>query len=121
MLSNLLERLRVILENYKIRLNETQMTNLAVALDFHNGGIIPAKIIKRELNISYEETHKLMTFLSTKGILKPKYRVYCENDVITGASKIYNDPAEIPIDVCDRCEKECILIKNLLVEFEVCI
>ncbi len=75
--------------------------------------------MKRELKISYEETHKLMIFLMTKGLLKTKYKIYCENDMITGMAKTYDDPAEIPISTCDRCDRGCSLIKNLVVEFEV--
>lgn len=121
MLLDLLEKLPKILENCSIVLNENQIKTLAEALIKFNEGILPARVLKRELKISYEETHKLMIFLMTKGFLKSKYKIYCENDMITGASKIYDDPAEIPVSTCDRCNRGCSLIKNLVVEFKVCL
>lgn len=121
MLLDLSERLQKELANYKVKLTEKQIKNLCETLEWHNGGIIPASIIKRELKISFEDTHKLMIYLMTKGFLKSKYRIYCENDMISGVNKSYNDPAEIPMIICDRCDKGCSLIKNLVVEFEVCI
>ncbi len=121
MLLDLLEKLPKILENCNITLNESQVETLAEALINFNGGILPSRVLKRELKISYEETHKLMIFLMTRGILKSKYKIYCENDMLTGVSKIYDDPAEIPVSICDRCNRGCSLIKNLVVEFEVCL
>lgn len=121
MLLDLLEKLRKILENYSNPLTESQIKDLAEILEWNNGGILYATVVKRELNISYEETHRLMIYLMTKGILKTKYKIYCENDMITGSSKIYDDPAEVPISICDRCDKGCSLIRNLVVEFEVCV
>lgn len=121
MLLDLLEKLHKILENYSPTLNENQIKNLSEALEWNKGGILPANVVKRELKISYEETHKLMIYLMRKGLLKSKFKIYCENDIITGVSKVYDDPAEIPVEVCDRCDKGCTLIKNLVVVFEVCV
>lgn len=121
MLLVLLEKLERILENFKVKLNKNQLHNLAETLIYYNDSIVPAKVIKRELKISYSDTHDLMIFLQIKGILIPKYKIYCENDSITGVSKIYDDPKDIPVEICDRCDRECTLIKNLVVEFKVCI
>lgn len=121
MLSDLLGKLQEILKNYNIKLNNEQIRKLEELLSFYKGGIIPTAVVKRTLNISYAETHNLMIFLMTKNILKSKYKIHCENDLVTGAGKIYDDPAEIPIELCDRCERGCALIKNLVVEFEVVI
>ena len=121
MLLDLSEKLQKVLANYKVQLTEKQIKNLCETLEWYKGGIIPATVIRRELNISFEDTHKLMIYLMTKGILKSKYRIYCENDTISGVRKVYDDPAEIPMIICDRCDKGCSLIKNLVVEFEVCI
>lgn len=121
MLLNLLVKLQKILENYNPKLTENQIKNLSEALEFYNGGILPANIIKRELKISYKETHELMIYLMTKNVLKAKYKIYCENDMFTGTADVYDDPAQIPVSICDRCDKGCSLIKNLVVEFEVCI
>lgn len=121
MLLDLLVKLQKILENYNPKLTEKQIQNLLEVLKYYNGGILPASVVKRELNISYKETHELMVYLMTKHILKSQYKIYCENDIITGAAKIYDDPAQIPVSICDRCDKRCSLIKNLVVEFEVCI
>ncbi|KEI16920.1 hypothetical protein Z959_08820 [Clostridium novyi B str. ATCC 27606] len=82
--------------------------------------MIPSKVVKRELKVSYEEVHRLMTFLSTKEILKPKYKILCENNCLTGASKSYDDLDDIPINICDRCERECVLLEKVIIEFEVC-
>lgn len=120
MLLDLLGKLHEVLANCKVSLNDSQINELESLLQFHHKGIIPASVVRRELKISYEETHKLMIFLMTQGYLKSKYRIYCENDVFTGGSNVYDDPSQIPVEVCDRCEKGCALIKNLMVEFEVC-
>lgn len=121
MLLDLLERLQEIFKSCKVKLTEEQLNNLKELLEWHSGGIIPSSVVKRELKISYNEVHSLMIFLMTKGIVKSKYKVYCENDNITGTAKVYDDPAEIPITICDRCDKGCSLINNIVVEFEVCI
>ncbi|XZI67586.1 hypothetical protein ACSXEI_00305 [Clostridium perfringens] len=116
-----MEKLQKILENYNPELTEKQIKDLSEVLEFHNHGILPASVVKRILKISYKETHELMVYLMTKDMLKPKYKVYCENDMVTGAVKIYDDPAQVPVSFCDRCDKGCSLIKNLVVEFEVCV
>lgn len=121
MLLDLLGNLQKILENCKIKLDDLQLKALAETLEYHKGGILPANVLKRELNISYADVHSLMTYLSTQGILKVKYKVYCENDAVTGASRVYDDIADIPVSICDRCQKECVLLKNIYIEFEVCI
>ncbi|MBP2032586.1 hypothetical protein J2Z42_001258 [Clostridium algifaecis] len=119
MLLNLSEKLQKLLKNCKVFLNGDQIESLAEILEFYNNGILPAKILKHKLEITYKDVHTLMTCLAIKGILRVKYRIYCENDSITGASKIYDDIEDIPVSVCDRCDKRCTLIKNVIVEFEV--
>lgn len=121
MLLDLLEKLQRELENYNTELNEKQIEDLSKVLKFHNHGILPAAVVKRTLKISYKETHELMVYLMTKEMLKAKYKVYCENDTVTGVAKTYDDPAQVPVSICDRCDKGCSLIKNLVVEFEVCV
>lgn len=119
MLLNLLGKLQKELESYN--LDFEKIKNLKEVLIFYRNGIVPSQVIKRELSISYEETHKLMILLMTKGLLKAKYKVFCENETTTGLSNTYDDPSEIPVSICDRCDKRCTMIKNLVVEFEVCI
>ncbi|MBY6789188.1 hypothetical protein HYH43_07020 [Clostridium botulinum] len=119
MLSSSLEKLEKILESCKIKLNNEQIKKLRETLQHYSNGILPTRVLKRELSISFEDTHKLMTFLSTKRILIPKYKIYCDKDELTGASKVYDDPSDIPIKTCDRCEEGCILIERLVVEFKV--
>lgn len=120
MLLDLLGELQDKLKTCNVKLDEDQIQKLREALIFHKGGVLPAKVLKKDLKISYTDTHKLMIFLMTKGYLKSIYKIYCENDIITGASKTYDDPAEIPVEICDRCDRGCALIKNLKVEFKVC-
>lgn len=121
MLLGLLEKLQKTLESYDKKFTEKQIKDLAEVLEWCKDGILPARVVKRELNISYKEVHSLMIYLMTKGMLKAKYKVYCENDMLNGMANTYDDPAEIPLTICDRCDRGCSLIKNLVVEFEVCI
>lgn len=119
MLSGLLERLHKLLDNYRVQLDNEQIKSLADTLEFHNNGLLPANVLQRELEISYKDIHSIMSYLSTKGILVAKYKIYCENDMNTGASEIYDDIKDIPVKICDRCDRSCALIKNVIVEFEV--
>ena len=107
------------MEKCDIKLDDNQINRLFETLQFHEKGILPASVLKREVGISYDETHKLMIYLATVNILKPVYRIYCENDMETGAGKIYNKLSEIPIKTCDRCDKKCILLESIYVEFKV--
>jgi len=93
---------------------------LLETLDYYKGGVLPASVLKREMNIEYSEVNKLMSYLSTVNILKARYKVYCKDDIITGKIKIYYNISDIPLITCDECEKECTLINNIIVEFEVC-
>lgn len=120
MLSNLLEQLQGILKNCNVKLNDKQIKCLKQTLIYHKGGILPASVLKRELDIPYPEIHRLMSFLSTSRILMPIYKISCENNMNTGMEKVYRNIFEIPVEVCDRCEKECVILKNIIVEFEVC-
>ncbi|ELC8385959.1 hypothetical protein QYB55_001089 [Clostridium perfringens] len=107
------------LENYNIIISIEDLSNIEKVFSYYKGGIVPLKVIKQKTKLSYEEIHKLMTILVTKGILKPKYVIACDKNASTGASRIFDSLTDIPIKVCDRCNENCIVLENISVEFEV--
>lgn len=119
MLLNSLENLKMKLTDCEVDLNGNQIIKLYETLEYHSGGILPLSVLKRELSLSFDETYKLMLFLSIKKILKPVYKVICDHDMETNGSKIYNTISEISTYVCDRCNKKCVLVDSVCVEFKV--
>lgn len=120
MLSDLSAKLQVILENYELNLTNNQIKEIIELFNFYKGGIIPMKVIKKRVRLQYKEIHKLMIHLVTKNILKPKYKIICENDVATAGGREYDSLLDIPpMKVCDRCSEECIILEKVSVEFEV--
>ena len=119
MLLNSLENMQMKFRKCSIKLNEKQFKKLYETLQYHDGGILPVRVLKHELELSYEDTHKLMIYLSTIKVLQPVYKVFCENDMMSGASKEYNKLSEIPSRMCDRCYKNCILLESVYIEFKV--
>lgn len=119
MLLNSLENLKMKLTNCEVNLNNDQIRNLYETLEYHSGGILPLRVLKKELGLSFDETYKLMLFLSIKNILKPVYKVICDYDMETNGGKIYDTISEIATYVCDRCDKKCVLVDSVCVEFRV--
>ncbi|EPY2310860.1 hypothetical protein FDE98_02360 [Clostridium sporogenes] len=119
MLSKLLEGLEKALKNYKIKLTDNQIQSLSEILDFYSGGVIPMRTVRRELNLSMDETEDLMIYLETKGILKSAYKVYCPDKSECIREEIYDDVRDIPKAHCDKCDERCIYLKNIIVVFKV--
>lgn len=119
MLSNLFAKLQEELENYNLNLTSDQMEILEELFDYFKGGTIPMKVIRKKTGLDYKQVHNLMTILVTKKMLKPKYKILCDKDSITGASRTYDSISEIPTKICDRCDELCVILENVSVEFEV--
>lgn len=119
MLSDLLGRLQKILVNYDINFSEQQIKNLAETLKYYNKSILHPRVLKREMNLSYNQVNDLMIFLETQGILRSKFKTICTEEHSNKVEKIYNSIKEVPLTVCDRCEKECSMLTNVIVVFEV--
>ena len=118
MLLNSLENLKMKLTNCEVNLNNDQIRNLYETLEQHSGGILPLKALKRELGLSYDETYKIMLYLSVSKILKPVYKIICNHDMETDYGKTYNTISEIAT-ICDRCDKKCVLVDSVYVHFKV--
>ena len=119
MLSTLLEKLEIVLNDCKIKLNKSQLNSLAEALSFYKGGIIPISVIRRELRLTNEEVADLMIYMETKGILKSKYKVYCPSKSEGVMETFYDDVRQIPKKYCDKCDENCMYLENIVVVFEV--
>lgn len=119
MLLNSLENLKMKLTDCDVDLNDNQIKKLYETLEYYSGGILPLSVLKRELGLLFDDTYKLMLFLSIKNILKPVYKVICDHDMETNGGKIYDTISEIATHVCDRCDKKCVLVDSVCVEFKV--
>lgn len=105
--------LKLILVNCEIHLNDNQTMILYQTLKYFNSKILFIDILQERLGITYNETYKLMLFLSIKKILRPIYKVLCNHNT----NKIYETISEICTNVCDKCRK-CKL-DNIGVYFKV--
>lgn len=108
-----------VLKSYKVNLSNEKIENLVETLEYYDGGIIPIEVVKRELDLTYDETHDLLIYLARHGILKINYKVWCDNEDTTTEGKIYEHITDVPFGTCSRCEKECRTVNNVIVVFRV--
>ena len=120
MLSKDLQNIKNDLSGCEIKLDEVQIKILYNSMKFYKGGVLPNELIKNKLDISYVDTKKLLTYLSSKGYLKPKFKVKCEHEILGGKFEVYDNFLDIPLTVCDRCPKGCMIAnERIIVVFEV--
>ncbi|MDM0483644.1 hypothetical protein QTG92_09635 [Clostridium perfringens] len=110
--------LKKIMSQWK-KISYNQIKTLLELLDYFNGGIIPISVVKRKLNLTNDEVEDLMIFLETKGILKSAFKVFCSDKFESTREEIYDDIRKIPKKHCDKCEKECMYLENVVVVFKV--
>lgn len=119
MLSDLLMKLTNIQSECNVNLNNQQIIELKKILKHFSGGVLPIPTMRRELNISSKEVLELMVYLESKGILKSKFKVYCPDSNACAFEKFYDNLRDVPKKQCDKCDKGCVYIENIIVVFEV--
>lgn len=118
MLLSILEVLKSVLSQYeKINLSEEKIKYLAEILSYYNDDLVPVSIVKRELNLTYEQTNELMVYLTTRDILEINYKIWCDNEYLYNSSKVYRHITEVPKDICYKCDKECQVLSNVVIVF----
>lgn len=86
---------------------------------YNKGNWVYPGVIMRHLNISSEETYKLLEFLKHKGILETNYELYCHS-CNTFKSKVYGTFSQIPNELyCYECDSELSIIDNIVVIYKV--
>lgn len=119
MLSNILERLKTKLNDCPITLNENQIYLLSKIIKLYCNDILPIDVIKDNLKLSYDEVNEVLLYLSRKGFLKMNYKVWCENCNCNSEKQVFENFYDIPIEVCDRCDKRCRKIDNIIIVYRL--
>lgn len=120
MLLDILKKLsQTVKERYDIELDNNQIQMLSLILKNYNKSILPIDVVKDNINLTYEQTNKLLKILAINGILDLNYRIWCDEKVNKPNDKIYTDILSIPEEVCEYCDKKCMIYKNIIVVYRV--
>ncbi|XZH37067.1 hypothetical protein ACSW82_05695 [Clostridium perfringens] len=114
---SLLELERLI--NQWKKVSQNQVKDLYELLEYFSGGVLPINTVKRILELDNDEVEELMIFLETKGILKSAFKVLCPDKFESIREEIYDDIRKVTKKYCDKCEKGCMYLENIVVVFKV--
>lgn len=118
MLLDILNVLKVALSKYeKINLSEEEIRTLGEILDYYRDDLVPVSIVKRDLKLTYEQANDLMVFLAKHDILEINYKIWCDNEYLYNSGDVYRHIIDVPKDICNKCEKECQILKNVVIVF----
>jgi hypothetical protein len=120
MLLNILDQLKVIVNTIdEIQLDESRLKILEVILKKYDKSILPIDLVKDKLRLNYEQTNTLLITLAKNNILQLNYKIWCDNSVTNSNQLIYTDFLDIPMEVCENCNKQCRVVNNIVVVYRV--
>lgn len=99
-------------------LNKEQLEKLKKYLEYHCDSFISSNEIANKLNISLEESKKIINELIKADIVIMCFKVYCDKDQDTN-KEIYTNIQAIPNEECQDCDKKCSILKNIIILYKV--
>ncbi|EOU1841393.1 hypothetical protein IZT14_001668 [Clostridium perfringens] len=115
MQSNILLKLKKTLKILK----EEKFNELKEFLEYHEDGYLTSNEVANRLDISFEDAQIIMRELYTNDYLDMNFKVCCENAIDIAEEEIYESIEDIPQEICDKCEKKCVLLKKIIVIYKV--
>lgn len=75
--------------------------------------------LANKLDVEYVTAKNIMLTLLENDIVEMNFKICCGNELNNGGSLYYENIQDIPDEICENCEKACLLIKNVAVVYKV--
>lgn len=99
--------------------NKVILEKLKSYLEYYEGSNISSNELANKLNISYSDAKKVMNELLKNKIVDMLFKVYCSNEIDLEEPEIYDNIEDIPSNECDKCDKKCSVLKNIIIIYKV--
>lgn len=99
--------------------DKTILEKLKSYLEYHVDSNISSNELANKLNISYSDAKKVMNELLKNKIVDMLFKVYCSNELDIEGTEIYDNIEDIPSNECGKCDKECSILKNIIIIYKV--
>lgn len=100
-------------------IDKEKFNKLNSYLIFNEGSRISCNDIANKLDISFDNSKDIIYILLKNNALEINFKVNCYDEYKTNNAVYYETFEDIPNQVCDNCEKNCEIFKNIIIVYKV--